>query len=765
MTKRMLIDAAHPEETRIVVANNGLIEELDYETSTKTQIKGNIYLAKIMRVEPSLRAAFVDYGNARHGFLPFSEIHPDYFQIPISDKEKLIADGQSLYESNDKDPHVNEGESNEDMDGSSSNLDSFSNDSELNVKQASIRRSKLYSKYRIQEVIKKRQILLVQITKEERGNKGAALTTFISLAGRYCVLMPNSSNAGGISRKISFSLRKRMKEVLGSLSVPKEMSVILRTAGSERTKTEIRRDLDYLLRLWDQTRSDTMKAIAPLLIHEENHIIKRAIRDNYKTDISEIHIEGDDAYKMGKSFMKLLMPSKANIIKKHKNPAPIFNEYKIEKELELIHKAEVQLKSGGSIVIAPTEALVAIDINSGRSTSERDIEATALKTNLEASAEIARQLKLRDLAGLIVIDYIDMNIRKNNQQVENSLKYAIKSDRAKIQIGRISSFGLLEMSRQRMRPSLLEINYRSCTYCSGEGLVRSIESQTLLVFRSIENLSKDSKESIVKVEVNAFVAEYIFNKKRNALSNIEKNKKITIEIHTNNNLGENEYAININNSLVFTNKKNKDLIVNTDKNNGHDNDNSKNLKSSREDNTSKNKKNHFNKSTKRWKKRNESSSFKNTKKDDSSNISKTKDIPIHKNNKLESANKKTDAININKQSSNDFKKNTKQKTIGSNLIKKDNVVNIKDKEVTKSKELPVKKVPQGVNKEKKITKKSSQINRNKNNSIKEKVISKNLAKKIIPSKKEGNVGADKKSIESKVKKNLIKRAGWWQKKD
>ena len=442
----MLIDAAHKEETRILVLKENIIEDLDFESSTKEQLRGNIYLAKISRVEPSLRAAFVDYGNNRHGFLPFNEIHPNYFQIPVSDKESLLANTIL----------------NEKKKSSESEEEEISFNETTNLRQASIRRSKLYSKYKIQEVIKKRQILLIQVTKEERGNKGAALTTFLSLAGRYCVLMPNSANSGGISKKIVFKTRKKMKEILNNLNTPDEMSVILRTAGSDKSKTEIKRDYDYLFKLWQGIKNKTLQSIAPILIHEENHIIKRAIRDNFSNDLQEIVIEGDEAYKLGKNFIKTLIPSKATLVKKYKYNSPIFNHYGLEKEIELIFNSEVKLRSGGSIVINPTEALVAIDVNSGKSTLERDIEPTAVKTNLEAAKEIARQIRLRDLGGLIVIDFIDMNIRKNNYLVENKLKSSIKPDRAKIQIGRISPFGLLEMSRQRLRPSLLEINYKEC---------------------------------------------------------------------------------------------------------------------------------------------------------------------------------------------------------------------------------------------------------------------------------------------------------------
>ena len=535
MKKSMLIDAAHLEETRILVLKENIIEDLDFESSTKEQLRGNIYLAKISRVEPSLRAAFVDYGNNRHGFLPFNEIHPNYFQIPVSDKESLLAN--SILDEKKK--------------SSDSEEEEISFNETNNLRQASIRRSKLYSKYKIQEVIKKRQILLIQVTKEERGNKGAALTTFLSLAGRYCVLMPNSANSGGVSKKIVFKTRKKMKEILNSLKTPDEMSVILRTAGSDKSKTEIKRDYDYLYKLWQGIKNKTLKSIAPVLIHEENHVIKRAIRDNFSNDLQEIVIEGDEAYKLGKNFMKTLIPSKATLVKKYKNNTPIFNHYGVEKEIELIYKSEVKLRSGGSIVINPTEALVAIDVNSGKSTLERDIEPTAVKTNLEAAKEIARQVRLRDLGGLIVIDFIDMNVRKNNYLVENKLKNSIKQDRAKIQIGRISPFGLLEMSRQRLRPSLLEINYKECIMCEGTGLVRSIESQSLQIIRSLEELYKTLERKVIVLEISPIMAQYMLNNKYTFFDNKDKNTNTntnTVKLLINNEFSPNKFNISTENS-------------------------------------------------------------------------------------------------------------------------------------------------------------------------------------------------------------------------
>ncbi|MBV68834.1 MAG: ribonuclease E/G [Pelagibacterales bacterium] len=547
MKKSILVDAAHSEETRVLVLSENIIEELDFESTTKAQHKGNIYLAKVSRVEPSLRAAFVDYGNDRHGFLPFSEIHPDYFQIPVSDKERLIE--STLNKSNMKQEIGIDLNTKKKLKSSKSENDEeeISFNEQLNLKQASIRRSKLYSKYKIQEVIKRRQILLIQVTKEERGNKGAALTTFLSLAGRYCVLMPNSANSGGISKKIPFKTRKKMRDIINAINIPVEMSMILRTAGSLKTKTEIKRDYDNLIKLWNEIKNKTMKSIAPILVHQENHIIKRVIRDYFSNELSEIVIEGDEAFKLGKSFMKTLMPSKVKLIKKFKESLPIFNFYDVEKQINHIFQPEVQLKSGGSIVISPTEALVSIDVNSGRSTTERDIEPTAVKTNLEAAKEIARQLKLRDLGGLIVIDFIDMNIRKNNYLVENVLKNSVKFDRAKIQIGRISSFGLLEMSRQRMKPSLLELNFKVCNVCEGTGLVRSIESQSLQLIRNLDLILKSPQRKEIKLELNSELSEYLLNNKYHFFANSNSFDNHLLTIKVGKNINENKFSITVNN--------------------------------------------------------------------------------------------------------------------------------------------------------------------------------------------------------------------------
>ncbi len=594
MTTRMLIDATHPEETRVVVVSGNRLDDFDFESSRKSQLKGNIYLAKVTRVEPSLQAAFVDYGGNRHGFLAFNEIHPDYYRIPIEDREKILrqeaaaaeaeeeeidapADAEAE-EAGDSEPEPVEtlddasteeaaeedaapaddsnGENAGDEagpDGSGEpaaadsagepegedekprrrpgrgsrgaraekNVDTVGGDE---IEDMGERRRRTLRRYRIQEVISRRQIILIQVAKEERGNKGAAITSYISLAGRYCVLMPNTPRGGGISRKIAnMADRKRLKKILDEFDIPDGMAVIVRTAGARRTKAEIRRDYEYLLKLWDEIRQRTLESTAPALIHEEGNLIKRSIRDLYTKEIDEVLVEGDDGYRTAKDFMKLLIPSHAKRVRAYKEPQiPLFQRYQVEAQIDNIQSPVVQLKSGGSIVLNSTEALVAIDVNSGRATRERNIEETALKTNLEASDEIARQLKLRDLAGLIVIDFIDMEDGRNRHAVERRLKAAMGSDRARIQIGRISAFGLLEMSRQRLRPSVLEVSSNTCPACGGSGLVRSTESTALTVLRAIEEEGTRQRAEEITVVVPPQVAFYILNQKRTELTAIEQ---------------------------------------------------------------------------------------------------------------------------------------------------------------------------------------------------------------------------------------------------
>jgi ribonuclease E len=567
MPKRMLIDATHPEETRVVVADGTELLEYDYETSTKRQIKSNIYLAKVTRVEPSLQAAFVDFGGNRHGFLAFNEIHPDYYQIPIEDREKLLADSDKVEddEENGEPDEIDETNSkaadsseaaddteptvDDDLEDGSEGADVVgeSDDEDIREMAESHRRRlrKLTRSYKIQEVIKRRQILLVQVVKEERGNKGAALTTYLSLPGRYCVLMPNTSRGGGVSRKITDPKhRKAMKIIMSEMEVPDGMAVIMRTAGVERTKSEIKRDYEYLRRVWDEAREMTMNSSAPSLIYEEGDVIKRALRDIYDRDIDEVLIEGDEAYKAAKALMRTMIPSHAKRVQKYEDKSiPLFNRYQIDQQLDEIHEPIVQLESGGYLVINPTEALVAIDVNSGRSTRERNVEQTAYRTNLEAADEVARQLRLRDLAGLVVIDFIDMDVSRNNHAVERRVKEAMKTDRARIQIGRISSFGLMELSRQRLRSSLHEAHAQICPICKGSGFVRSTESTTMAILRELEEegLRKRSEEVTVKAQTD--IALYLLNQKRDTLREIEDRHKISVLVLADPGLAASDYQI------------------------------------------------------------------------------------------------------------------------------------------------------------------------------------------------------------------------------
>ncbi|MBL8657418.1 MAG: ribonuclease E/G [Altererythrobacter sp.] len=611
MTMRMLIDARHQEETRVAVLKGNRIEEFDFESADRKQIKGNIYLAKVTRVEPSLQAAFVDFGGNRHGFLAFSEIHPDYYQIPREDREALLAaeaevaeeearlreeeeergempgeeydaedesaeqfveeiaeDGVEEVDTSEKDDvaTLDDGHyDNGDDDGE--HADGYSDAGEdreeagegaprrrgrrqgkggggrtraKEVDEARAKRIALRRRYKIQDVIQRRQVLLVQVVKEERGNKGAALTTYLSLAGRYCVLMPNSSHGGGISRKISSAGdRKRLKTIVDEMTLPKSMGLIVRTAGLQRTKPEIKRDFDYLARLWDEIRENTLKSSAPALIHSDSDLIKRAIRDIYNKEIEEVVVEGAEGYKSARDFMKMLMPSHARRVKPYSDPVPLFQRYGAEDQLKAMYDPVVQLKSGGYLVINPTEALVSIDINSGRSTKEHGIEQTALATNLEAAREIARQLRLRDMAGLVVIDFIDMEHNSNTRKVEKAMKDALKNDRARIQVGRISSFGLMEMSRQRLRTGVLEATSRTCPHCDGTGLVRTASSAGLSALRLIEEEAARGRGTILTLSASTEAAIYLLNAKRAELMEIEERYGVEIEVIPE---GENEGA-------------------------------------------------------------------------------------------------------------------------------------------------------------------------------------------------------------------------------
>jgi len=563
-TKRMLVDAIHPEETRIVVTAGNRLEEFDFESATRRQLRGNIYLAKVTRVEPSLQAAFVEYGGNRHGFLAFSEIHPDYYQIPVADREALLLEEEHEEQEDEAQGEVEQAPVAEA--GAESDTESHEGEEHSHIEQAPAnsepvesiggadaleevperRRSSQHRRhqYKIQEVVKRRQVMLVQVVKEERGNKGAALTTYLSLAGRYSVLMPNTARGGGISRKITNAAdRKRLKEITSDLEVPQGMGVILRTAGASRTKAEVKRDFEYLMRLWESVRTLTLQSQAPCLVYEEGSLIKRTIRDLYNKDIDEVLVAGDNAFREAKDFMKMIMPSHSKNVKLYVEEQPLFSKYGIEAQLDQMFSPVVTLPSGGYIVINPTEALVSIDVNSGRSTKEHNIEDTALQTNLEAADEVARQLRLRDLAGLIVIDFIDMMENRSNRAVERKLKECLKDDRARIQVGRISHFGLMEMSRQRIRFGVVESSTHKCPICDGTGLVRSTESLALMIMRHIEDHVLRKQGQSINVRVPTDVALYILNFKRDTLTALESRNALSITITADSKLTGHQFSI------------------------------------------------------------------------------------------------------------------------------------------------------------------------------------------------------------------------------
>ena len=529
MTKRLLIDGRQTEETRVVLLSGTRIEDFDYETENRKQLKGNVYLARVTRVEPSLQAAFIEYGGNRQGFLAFSEIHPDYYRIPVEDREALIeadeadSDDEALEANTDDMPETLGGEGADEED---------------------ILPKRQVKKYKIQEVISRKQIMLVQVVKEERGNKGAALTTYLSLAGRYCVLMPNNNRGGGVSRKITNLVdRKRLKTVVGGLEIQDGMAVIVRTAGAKRTKTEITRDFNYLSKLWDDIRARTLESQAPCLIHEEGDLIKRSIRDLYTNEVDEVLVEGEEAYKTARNQMKMLIPSHLKKVKKYDDTQPIFQHFDAENQMDTIHSPQVTLKSGGYLVINQTEALVAIDVNSGKSTRERNIEETALKTNLEAAEELGRQLRLRDLSGLIVVDFIDMEEHRNQHAVERRVKDAMRNDRARIQIGSISHFGLLEMSRQRLRLSINESISNLCPHCEGTGRIRSIDTAALQLLRSIEEEAQKGKMDGLHISAHKDVVLFILNQKRSAIADIENRFNLTVVLLADDSLIAPEYKV------------------------------------------------------------------------------------------------------------------------------------------------------------------------------------------------------------------------------
>ncbi len=598
MANKMLIDAAHPEETRVVVLRGDRVEEFDFESAQRKQLRGNIYLAKVTRVEPSLQAAFVDYGGNRHGFLAFNEIHPDYYQLPKADREALLeveaeearqaakreaeAENQRSNSedenSDDESDEQTSSENNDDLSDAAINLDAENTDSVVSeepsndeetieaadendetseddevesvgsedaLEELPERHAIRRKQYKIQEVIKRRQIILVQVVKEERGNKGAALTTYLSLAGRYTVLMPNTARGGGISRKIANPTdRKRLRKIVSELEVPEGMGLIVRTAGASRTKAELKRDFEYLLRLWENVRDHTLQSSAPNLVYEEGNLIKRSIRDLYSKEVEEVLVAGEDEYREAKDFMRMLMPSHAKNVQPYKESEPLFTKYKIESQLNAMYSPYVTLPSGGYIVINQTEALVSIDVNSGRSTKEHSIEETALNTNLEAATEISRQLRLRDLAGLVVIDFIDMEERRNNRAVERRVKECLRHDRARIQVGRISHFGLLEMSRQRLRTGVLEGSTSPCPHCSGTGMIRSTESMALTILRALEDRLLTQRHAVdLACNTNVDVALYILNNKRNYVNDMERRYGVNIAINASADLEGVSYTI------------------------------------------------------------------------------------------------------------------------------------------------------------------------------------------------------------------------------
>lgn len=617
MSRKMLIDATHEEETRVAVIEGNRLEEFDYESTFRKALKGNIFLAKVTRVEPSLQAAFVNFGGNRHGFLPFSEIHPDYFRIPIADREALIAEQEKELaelaqedEADDSpeadleddsveddvaedDASDDEGDSDagdEPVDGEADDAEAANSEDgaqgddnedggkgrrgrygrgrgrgrgrknvasqnnaveavggdEINDEQRF--RFNMRRKYKIQEVIKRGQIMLVQVSKEERGNKGAAVGSYLSLPGRYCVLMPNSPRGGGVSRKISnFKDRAKMRELLKDLEVPKGMSVILRTAGVTRTKAEVKRDLEYLMRLWDDIRKLTLESSAPALVYEEANLVKRAVRDLYTRDVEEIIVAGEEGYKIAKGFMKMMIPSHVKRVKEFKetNGVSLFKSQGIETQIADIGETTVTLKSGGYLVINPTEALISIDVNSGKSTKERHIEETALKTNLEAAEEVARQLRLRDLGGLVVIDFIDMDHRGNNGKVERRMRDSLAGDRARIQVGKISSFGLMEMSRQRMNPSLNESQFGTCSHCDGTGRLRTADAASIMLLRAIEEEGAKKRAAQIIVHVPNSVALYLLNNKREHLSEIETRYGLSVLIRVDEDMSASGFRIEV----------------------------------------------------------------------------------------------------------------------------------------------------------------------------------------------------------------------------
>lgn len=569
MTKIILIDAAHREETRVAVLQDGILQDFDREAVAIKQIKGNIYLSRVVRVEPSLQAAFVDYGSDRHGFLPFADIHPDFYQIPEAERQKLREMNQPAKQQ-DEDENAapsaarQNGAENQDDDSESIVTGAFSVEDETGGYRGNIH--SIYKRYQIQDAIKPGQLILVQCAKEERGNKGASMTTYISLAGKYSVLMANTPNKGGVSKKVdNFRDRKLLKSVLNELNVPADRSVIIRTAGVGKKPEEIKRDCDYLARLWDSIKEASSTSKAPAFIHAEDDVIKRCIRDVYNEQVSEVVVEGAEAFETVINFVKLTMPQSAHNVKLHDERVPVFNKYRVEQQISALYEKQINLPSGGSIVIDHTEALVAIDVNSGRSTKEINVEETAVTTNLEAVKEIAKQLRLRDLAGLVVIDFIDMYDQKNRRNVERTLRDELQHDRARIQLGRISVFGLLEMSRQRLGASFFETITEPCKHCSGTGYVRSVEILAVSILRAIRHSCADKQAGVIYIYTDSKTIAYMMNFKKGEIVSTEKNYDIHIFMHPSEDVGSQGFTIKKRKSLSDEERREIEMPVTTGK--------------------------------------------------------------------------------------------------------------------------------------------------------------------------------------------------------
>jgi ribonuclease E len=574
--KTILIDAAHREETRVAVLENGILQDFDREAIAIKQIKGNIYLSKVTRVEPSLQACFVDYGSDRHGFLPFADIHPDYYQISEAERQKLREINNTQPSKQDDDDGYSQpnqrGNNNSDVERPSAEDDNsesivtgaYSVEDETGNYRGNIH--SIYKRYNIQDVIKPGQLLLVQVAKEERGNKGASMTTYVSIAGKYCVLMANTPNKGGVSKKVdNFRDRKLLKSILNELSIAGDRSVIIRTAGVGKKPEEIKRDCDYLSRLWDSIKEASATSKAPSFIHAEDDVIKRCIRDVYNEQVSEVVVEGAEAFETVMNFVKLTMPSGAHNIKLHDERIPVFNKYRVEQQISALYEKQIQLPSGGSIVIDHTEALVAIDINSGRATKESGIEETAFNTNLEAVKEIAKQLRLRDLAGLVVIDFIDMYDQKHRRIVERTLRDELQNDRARIQLGRISIFGLLEMSRQRLGASFFETITEPCKHCSGTGYVRSVEILAVSILRAIRHSCADKQAGVIYIYTNSETIAYMMNFKKAEIVSTEKNYDVHIFMHPSDDIGSSGFTIKKRKSLSDEERREIEMQVTTGK--------------------------------------------------------------------------------------------------------------------------------------------------------------------------------------------------------